>query len=429
VNEVPQAQISDRSDRRFLLGYETLGPIFIGIVAALLDAGHARNVSRMLFVARDAHLLFSIAELLRKGSVAYEDMRFEYILLSRRLLALPSLSELTDSDIRQALRVGDQATDPFLRFCHYFNLPPDAMRASVGADDTPLISALQSSSAKAIIAQEQASQRILLTSYLDKHEMFSDVPKALVDVGWRGSIQSGLSALRADQIGKNLPIGIYVGLWSDDPDWSAPCEREYIGAVSDIRKGRTLKEGAAWYASALIEALTRAEHGTVVGLQDSSNGLEAKLEGSAPSRIAEIESDGYRRPIIEGILQRAKDFAEEKLSNPSLQPMAMIDIQSTLLRLAFSPSKVEIEILGRLVVTEGNAPQWSSFLVPPNLPNPLRAPKQWVAGLSSPWRGAYVKSSAGPVGSAFNSAIERVLLKVSPRSRERIRLLLKRISS
>lgn len=442
----PPNQETPDETQRSRLGYHLLGPLMIGIVTALLKAASARKISRLMFVARDAHLLLRVAEILRPTSRLTADMQFEYLMLSRRLLALPTLTTLNATAVRQALRVGGDATEPLIRFCHYYGLSVTQLRACiglparglddssvhspVGAGATPLIDVISQGKVRDFIAQEQIRQRQQVIAYLDQQSLFNSECKALVDVGWRGSIQSWLYALQPKVSAAENLVGLYIGLWSDDPDWAVPVGENFVAVVSDIRHGKNLRNGAAWYASSLVEALTRADHGTVIGLDHTDTGsVEPVLSEATPSRRAEIESDQYRAAIIEGIIQFAKDFAAHHapVEAKAPQPMSIAQIRDELLRLAFVPTQDEIRILGRLIVTEGNAPEWSSPLIAAQLPSPWRTPKQWLSGLRSPWRGGYVMASAGKLLSVAHRLIEALLMRLPVELKEKMRLLVKRI--
>ena len=411
----------------FLLGHKTLGPVFVAFVSQVLLQARQENIQTLYFVARDGELLLRIARILARDIDCFGAPRLEYIYLSRRVTALPATPVIDEAALRRALRISAGSGSALARFCHYYSLPLSRIQQLIpdSDSDADLAKSLSRPEVRSLIDEERSRQRELLGAYLEQSGLFASSDAALVDVGWQGSIQTSICKTFDSIHSMSRIKGFYIGLWSDDPAHPVSVSLMYRGIISDIRRQRRLVEGAAWHAAPILEALARAEHGTVEGFErDESDRVVPILAGDSPGRQAEIESENRRRHICDGIIRYAQEsVATAPFSSPHHSEKRA---RYTLLRLCFLPTRKEIELLSKLVITEGNAPDWSTTLLTEERRSPILAPKAWLKGLHAPWRGGYVAASAGKLGALLFMSLEAALLHISPKARERIRLYLHR---
>ena len=386
----------------FRLGFETIGPVFAAFSHLLLLEAERERISRLAFVARDGEFLRQCAERLSAAAPFLTRPRLDYVYLSRRATAL-SARERLDASALEDVR-GIRAEGMLLQlFFEYFDLDPQAAATGAeGTDAVSLRSLIATAEFQAFVEEQKARQKTLLAEYLDREGLFRGGAVAFVDVGWRASTQRAIHAAFAGTPGFVPPRFYYFGLWSEFGRRTSP-GGPAVGILADQRRRATVREGAAWQLAFLIESICRASHPTVAGFaRDSRGAAVPRFAHESPSRRDEILAEKSRDPIRQGILA-CVDAYGRGLSPGTIDEAALRRrAQLRMLRLAFFPRPWEREAVSGLVQTEGHACGWSAPLIASERPHPLRSPRRWLAGLSSPWRGGYVAATGGyPMALAF----------------------------
>lgn len=389
------------SDPVFRVGYQSLGPIFAAFSHLLLTESRNRGIGRFAYVARDGDLLREASARLAASARCLGVPAMEYVYFSRRSVALPHLRKLDAEALRQvrAIRSGGPL---LVRLLAYLGIDLDVLPndlARKAHDDPPdVVAFLADPRLSLIVDERRVIHKSLLEGYLRQEGLWGEEEAtALVDVGWRGTIQTALNETFANHPGFTPIPGFYVGLWSESgplPSSGTPA----WGLLGDLRRGRGLLEGALWQLAFVLEAVCRASHGTVIGYaRDVENRIQPVLAIGTAARAAELSREERVARIREGILAYIDAWGET--IGPSLRvPRGLrLRTQWRAFRLAFFPRRWEIGVLGDLVQTEGHAETWSVPLISVQRPSPLTAPRDWLAGLASPWRSGYVAATGGPM--------------------------------
>ncbi len=235
-------------------------------------------VDGLAFVARDGDLLLEVARILQPAVPVLHRPALRYVYLSRRSTALPGRGALDAGAVAEALAVpaggasvhglfASVGLDPadFLPALQRAGL--DAATTGIGPydEDARVRRLVDDPELRQSVSAAAAEQREALEAYLRQEGFFDGRRIALVDVGWRGSTQDALLAAFGGESGLASLRGYYLGLWAD-PVVEGPKGLEAKeGLISDFRRGRTTREGAAWYLSLLLESVCRASHGPVTG--------------------------------------------------------------------------------------------------------------------------------------------------------------------
>jgi FMN phosphatase YigB (HAD superfamily) len=419
------------SDELFKTGYETIGPVLVAFTRLLLFRAQRDGVERLAFVARDGALLLDIAKAIA-GAIPGWKPDFSYVHLSRRVTACatPELTSLAENPaaIDHVLKeTGDLAGEGSLldRICSLFNLPVDLL--STEAERLGLLPSqlkekelrvlLSDSHTAEAIQQYVEKQQLLLLRYLQQEQILSD-RTALVDVGWRASIQRVIGQLPKPD-GMSLPRGYYIGLWDEERmvQPGGVCE----GILCDQRRKQTLLESAALRALFVIESVCRADHGMVIGFEDREDGTIAPVHlHSGRMRDAERHSWAASGSVREGILAYARWFAGEAACMPPFEKETRRAAQQRLFQLAFFP-RTEERALGRaLVHTEPTTDNWFA----PLIMSSNGGLKGWLRGLRSPWKGGYFCDTGGVTLAAFYCLIEGAFIRLPPGSKNKLRTYL-----
>lgn len=413
------------------LGRITLAPVLAAFATLLLLESRRRGLKRLTFLARDGHFLMTVTERISAASATAPQMA--YVHLTRRSTALAAAGRLEARELAATAGLRADGTT-WGSALAYYGIDDEAaieLLSTVDADATaPLPQTLQIAriidreawrSQVAFLAEQR---RKLLAGYL-REAGLADGTAAIVDIGWRATIQRNLMQLATTVAGVRCPAGLYLGLWADDPG-TIPTELDCTGLLSDQRRHRRLAEAGAWYAAFLLEAICRADEGTTVGYCRAHNTVEPVLAGPSAARSAESRTQNVVARIRKGILN---GVAEWQSMPPPANHCLRQDAQRQLLRLAFFPDAGEIAVASHLVHTEGHAPNWSTPLVAVDRPNPFLSPRRWLAGLGSPWRAGYVRASAGVAGASLFAGGEALLIAAPPALRATLQSAARRYAS
>lgn len=408
------------SDERYRLGYDVLGPVFDAFGRLLLQSAERDRVRRLAFVSRDGAFLQAVTAALIDNVRPASAPQLTYVHLSRISTSLPRLKSLDERAFEEVrlIRAGNLDVRSFLAYygldasVHDEALSRNDLSADTRLDDFSRIAPLLSdASFQQRLAVESRSQRDLLASYLRQHAIFEN-ETALVDLGWRGSIVHALIDT-FPELGSLRSY--YLGYWHELG--CRPITASIIeGILADHRRSGGLTEGSAFYLTCLLEGICRADEGTVLRYRQSDDGpiVPVLLQGSA-QRTAEQRDVQWSESIRKGVL----DF----IAGNTRASIDRKEAQRRLRRLAFLPTIDEIAAVEALSHTEGHAGDWSRPIVQTERPSPFRAPRAWLAGLSSPWRSAYVMATGGRMLAYLHMASVSVLLAVPPK----VRLWLRRV--
>jgi predicted HAD superfamily hydrolase len=198
-------------------------PLLLTYVEWLLDYARSENIARLYFVARDGHVLLSIAkELVRPA----DGPQLRYLYGSRRAWTLPSWPWNDVSFDRTILLAGKRSTPE--QILRRLNLDDGcvrdvlhAMSISEGARQEPLSRAgctafmekLRSNEvAGALVASAAASARGNALDYFAQEDMVDGHSWALVDSGWGLNAQAALKRVLSGVTDAPRVRGIYLAL-------------------------------------------------------------------------------------------------------------------------------------------------------------------------------------------------------------------------
>lgn len=377
VQEIVETPITE--DAAYRVGHAVMGPIFVAWARLMMADVRRKGWQRLAFVARDGDLLREVLRQWLHARPTQPQPALDYVHLSRRAVALAAAGRIDAAAMaaQQQIRAPGELLARTLAF------------HGLDAEATPAVQDLDDPAFQGRVAEAARQQRALLTDYLHAERLGQDDTTALVDIGWRGSIQAALNRAFASQPGFHPMHGCYFGLWE------AGCTLTATGLLGDSRRRRSLFEAAPWQAALLLEPLCRAAHGTVTGYARDANGnLQPQLSGDSPAHQAERAQHRVTDALRQGVLDHVRAAARlTELAEPDARVRRRA--QRRLLRLAHCPTKEEIAVFEHLVHTESHVPDWAPPLIAADRPAPWRAPRRWLAGLASPWRGGYVMATGG----------------------------------
>ncbi|WP_226638554.1 HAD-IA family hydrolase [Novosphingobium profundi] len=178
----------------------------------------------------------------------------------------------------------------------------------------------------------------LMGRYLDEAGLNSASSPCLVDIGWHGSMQRGLTKIldRKDLSGR------YLGLFAPREEMKAIGAEGYLFSTDGTPLSRELRASPS-----LVELLHTAGHGSICGYQADPSGHVVATFEERPAEAAQYTA------TIEGIQTAALDFVDEILGRAG--PIAaMIDPATAfagLGRLLNRPFADEVAKIGALRIS------------------------------------------------------------------------------
>lgn len=296
----------------YCFGYSLAGPIFGPFIAWVLRKAKEQNLCSLGFVARDGHLLKQIAEILA-GPLDVSHLRLEYVFGSRQAWHIAGLTG-NDDDIEWVFKsqrsltlrkIASRLGLEMERFCCL--LASD--KVSITDLDAPLSTeirttverALRRESSRRTMADVGRVQHSLLLRYLrDRGLLDGPERSALVDVGWKGTMQRKLNSLLARQ-GELSVKAYYFALMSPGS--------ETVISFSETNGRSFFSPEVIERAAVFFEMLVSACHGSTIAYQE--------LPGGEAAPVLDNQGDLLRRWGYDDLVAGASQYVSENLETVS----------------------------------------------------------------------------------------------------------------
>lgn len=324
----------------YVTAYVT-APALYCYVRQVLKSAQEKKIKRIYFLARDGYIMKKIAEIICKKQKTDIDCRYLYCsryVLKNALYYLCDTAEdfekagffgrcagqspkntlcragLTDEKRQEIYKdIGFTGDENEVMDNGRFSLFCDSLKKS-----NLLLNTLKNNS---------RSEYENIIAYFEEQGLFDDVPFALCDTGWLGSIQSALTDICKDKVKNNIR-GFYFGLFRGlDGDSFIP----YLFSGEDAHK--TVPR----FCNNLFECFCAAPHGMTIGYQNTDNGYQPilKEQSDAMKVLAEKQAE-----IIATFAENADITFTE--NDDTLRSIT----RKLLISLMYKPDKNEAEAIG-----------------------------------------------------------------------------------
>ncbi|MDQ7013294.1 MAG: hypothetical protein Q9O74_05275 [Planctomycetota bacterium] len=335
VESDPRAVKTDRAHTQnphYQLGL-SLAPAYIAFARHIVE--HAEAFDRVYFLSREGWMFMRMYHRIAAAlGVRSKKPRGTYLAVNRRLSFLASMDGLTQPEIA---RIWAQYPGQSLRrLLRNLCLPEDiffhlAARHGLTDPDKPIRRPREHAEFGAFVRDEHVQRafelhrdelRGLLTGYLEQRGFFEADRVALVDIGWKGSIQTNLH--RAVRGREDCPEmhGMYFGL-DHKPGMDAPGSTKH-GFYCDTRVGDWLSECLLTHNS-VFEMFATAPHGTVGGYSRDRRGWV-----HAEARAEAEESRNFRGRFRE-VWQGIGDYLSDYLHTPGALEVSAAELRPAVL--------------------------------------------------------------------------------------------------
>ena len=338
-------------DASYQLGL-TLAPGLVAFVLDLVERCERLGIRRVYFLSREGLTLLKVFSLLKRGGLLPRAPEARYLFVSRASTILASMRELSWEEIhrfwqqypRQSLRVlltnlGLPA-DVFLPLAAECGLTdPDRPIPDAHAD-APFQRFLTSREVRAAFTVHRDAARAVLAHYLSYRGLMGLKRTALVDVGWKGSMQDNL--VRAFEGEPRFPEvhGFYLAYTPHGPP--LPPRSFKYGYLADLRR-RDFEEADLLRNTPIFEMVTTANHGSTVGYAPHPHAPHLPLPVLVHHDEEKRNVSRFFRQAQRGLFDYTRDFARVapllRFSADELKP----GILDKLLRYTRYPTRREAE--------------------------------------------------------------------------------------
>lgn len=245
---------------------EITAPVLCDFVSWILKSAEEAGIKRLYFLARDGWIMHKAAQ--RIAEKAGIDIQLRYLCCSRMSLRNAALSDLGEEAYRYLLEGGFALTPAvILGRLRLNSAQRSAVYADIGFSDDENIELGKAAASdfcgklrksavyNALIREVSVNSRENALAYLKQEGLFDDVPYALADSGWTGSVQRMLRVLTG-----KLQTGFYFGIYGR-PD---PQDGIFNAYLFDKSTPVSL---VSRFNNHLFEAICGAPHGMTVGYE------------------------------------------------------------------------------------------------------------------------------------------------------------------
>lgn len=419
------ARSEDAASPHYHLG-TLLAPSFMAFTLHILEEARARGLRKVFFLSREGLTFIKMyRRIVRALGCKDKAPEAEYLVVSRASTFLASNESF---DIQALERIWWQYHGQSLsQILKNFSLPieefgPLAASAGVANLDapihdlhgcTPLQAFFEMTETQRLFALHRDNARDLLTRYFTSRGWFA-APGAkpgavgVVDIGWKGSIQSNIYKAFERRADSPAICGFYFGLTRELQDETPANQR--IGYMADTRSGDWLQE-CIFKNGSVFEMFSTAMHGGAAGYVERANGTV-----KATIKLDSTERDNFNSHF--GDVKRGiDDYVDEMISVLPLLDASSADVRAGLLdqlrRYILYPTHAEakafleythVENFGVFKVSDyGWKGSWKKILKG----NPKGLPRRLLHELRQQlWQEGIVKRSRVPMGNLLYDLIE-----------------------
>ncbi|OJH40410.1 HAD family hydrolase [Cystobacter ferrugineus] len=307
----------DAEDASYQLG-RTLAPGLVAFIQDVIERTEQLGIEEVYFLAREGLTLLKIFSILQKSGLFRRTPRARYLFVSRASTILASMRELSWEEVQRFWR---QYSRQSLRgLLTNLTLPVDVfvpLAAECGLldPDRPITDPFHDVAFQRFLTSREVRARFLvcrdearasLARYLRYRGMMGQERVALVDIGWKGSMQDNL--VRAFETAPRFPEvhGFYLAYV---PDGQPQPERSFkYGYLADLRY-RDLEQADLLRNTAIFEMVTQANHGSTVRYGSNPWAPHIPMPGFVHHEKEKENSARFFRRAQEALYDYTRDFA------------------------------------------------------------------------------------------------------------------------
>lgn len=354
-------EAADLEDKKEVVGNVTkyvLAPALNGFVAWVLKESMKQGIKRLYFLARDGYFMYQTADLYVKELGL--PIECKYLYCSRYSIRVPNYHLDTEKALDYITLGGLDVTAKKLykragfdreqrRRMYDEQILPLKKDEQIPREQLPEIKKRLGESERFMeILQKNSCQAFpVYERYLKQEGLLEDIPMALVDSGWVGSMQKELNLSLRKSGKKNTIKGFYWGLYELPTD----SKREdyftyYFSPEGELKRKTT-------FNNCLFESIFTAPHGMTLGYEEKEDKICPILSSSSEERKDRLLY------MEETIKQWQKSFFKAAENVPDLTVLEQLGgkevltiIERNLEGFMHHPTKAEATAFGEIEFTD-----------------------------------------------------------------------------
>ncbi len=369
---------SSSIDNNYKIGYELFGPVLLGFCEWIQDIRIKEGISSIYFLARDGQIVRKAFNLLYPGE-------YPYILVSRRSLTVPRLTEAENfNDILKIV--------PYIKRIESIK----DLLYKIGLEDPFIVKKIEEKYGKEISRNEllgnkgawifkeivnpmkenAINEQKACNEYF--RNKFTENKTGLVDIGWYGTMQAALKRVLKDIGISSKLIGLYFGFLQKN---GVNENLEAKGYVFDFKRENIIYQEKLVYGfNGLIELMFTANHGSTKKYYINEDG--------SPECLLE-ENKGEYSVFVQKVQAGALHFIEDWSKKTTRKVLDNRILYPALNDLLVNPTKEDCNNLGSLEFYDA---YFEKLIKYPGLVNTIRHPKETMKlFLKSNWKIGYLK--------------------------------------
>lgn len=335
-----------------------LAPALTGFVAWVLQQALEQGIKRLYFLARDGYFMYRTADLYVKE---YElPVECRYLYCSRYSIRVPNYHLDTKKALEYITLGGLDVTAKKLYKRAGFDR--DQRRKMYEEQILPMekeeqIPRERLSEVKHLLADNKTFMNVLTENsyrafpiyeqYLKQEGLLEDIPMALVDSGWVGSMQKELNH-SLQQMGKKKPlVGFYWGLYELPEKTERRDYRTYFFSPEGEMKRK------ASFNNCLFESIFTAPHGMTLRYEQTGEKIVpilSELSEKRKKRLIFMEEiiDNWQKEL----LQSTRGVSFKNVSGELVSNKTLAIIEKNMELFMHHPTRAEAYAFGELEFTD-----------------------------------------------------------------------------
>lgn len=384
-----------KSDYYYLFGYEAFGPLLAGYSKWLYSEIKKENIVQLCFFARDGLIIKKAFDILYSHD---EAVRTNYLLVSRRSLRVPQIwfhpdyfniiKGFPEASMQSIITFFDTLGLDFKDYravCEKLGIDEQYTYKKSGMLQNRELISLYDEIKKDVIRNSKREYTALLT-YLK--EKFDEKKIAVIDIGWRGSMQKFLMDI-LDSANVDIDLfGYYIGLSSGARKYSEERHITFKGYLFDCNADPNKQDIHSPFVG-LFETLFLAREGSTKRYFLDVNG-NVKVEFYDNEYMTEtgVLTDEANKvaSLQKGALQFVNDYKGSILSELDFDPKIVF---RNIYEVGMHPSKIDLCKFGDMKFCDG---EMLKLAAPSSIMSYCRTPKSMVRDFyNSRWKIGFMK--------------------------------------
>ena len=379
----------------YSFGYEAFGPLLAGYSKWLYSEIKKENIRQLYFFSRDGLILKKAFDELYDNDSA---IHTHYLMVSRRSLRVPQIwlhpeyldviKGFPEASMQSIITFFDTLGLDFKDYeavCSRFGIDRQYTYKKGEMFNNKELIALYDE-IKLDVINNSKREYEALRKYLSQE--LSDKKLAVIDIGWRGSMQKFLMEIFDSADNDIVLFGYYVGLSSGARKYSEERQINFKGYLFDCNANPKGQDVHSPFVG-LFESLFLTQQGSTKRyITDVNDNVKVEFyDNEYVTRMGEFTDEAQNMKLVQkGAMQFIRDYKESILSEIDFEPKTIF---KNIYEVGMHPSKIDLRKFGEMNFFDG---EMLSLAAPKSIMSYCRSPKNMILDFyNSRWKIGFMK--------------------------------------